>query len=179
MGATGFLAQFAGGTRGTAKYARVGFWGRGDYGLHRTDDPRIFKPPIRRKYPYFKQRSWSKPYICKSFSMAALEGSALRLAISYVPFEGAEVYYQLRRALESALPGAQIIGDGDVASEEQQKPENRKAQEIGLQVLTLNDGRTLLSLQKGKEADALQQDTFAELLRNAMDNLDWRLGAAA
>ena len=32
--------------------------------LHSTDDPRIFRPGLRRQYPYHKQRSWSPQYMC-------------------------------------------------------------------------------------------------------------------
>lgn len=34
--------------------------------LHSTDDPRIFRPGLRRQYPYHKQRSWSPQYMCNS-----------------------------------------------------------------------------------------------------------------
>merc|ERR1711862_528537 len=146
----------------------MGFWSRGDYGLHKTDDKRIFKNPILRKYPYHKQRWWSKPYICKNFSMAAPAGSAVRLAITYLPFEGAEVYYKLREALQAAMPGVEILGD---TKQEQSN--------VGLRVLRLNDGRTLLSLAKGNESEALQKDVFAKLLGDVGDQFDCRFGTTA
>ena len=32
--------------------------------LYTMDDPRIFRPGLRRQYPYHKQLQWSKPYMC-------------------------------------------------------------------------------------------------------------------
>merc|ERR1719469_1709425 len=107
-----------------------------------TDDPRIFRPPMARKYPYHKQRRWSKPYMCTEHMPLAPTGLALRLAISYIPWEGAEDYYRFRRALQEALPGAQILGDADPVLE---------ASNLALRVLRLNDGRELLSLKLGEK----------------------------
>eukprot|EP00434_Breviolum_minutum_P035212 symbB.v1.2.031162.t1/scaffold3586.1/size53639/4 len=95
-------------TRGP-KYVRKGIWARGDYGLYTTDDPRIFHPGLRRQYPYHKQRSWSPQYMCLRHSMAAPEGSGLKLAILYEKFLFAEVFYDLQRQLKLQLPGVQIL----------------------------------------------------------------------
>jgi len=161
-----FLPKLLGAVRGVHKHARdVGFMTRGEDGLHTTDDPRIYKVRAERKYPHYKQRRWSKPYLCTDFSYSAPRGSAVKLAIFYVPFEGAEVYYSLRRALEGALPGAQIMG---VTSGLEQKQ--------GLVVRRVCDGRILLSLDRGDDATVLQVDTFTKLVHRALDCFEWRYG---
>merc|ERR1719499_995777 len=111
------------------------------------DDPRIFRPPMARKYPYHKQRQWSKPYMCKEHGAPAPAGLAVRLAISYVPWDEQSPmesnYYWLRRALQEALPGAQILGDADHNLKDSHK--------VGLRVLRLNDGRELLRMKPGED----------------------------
>merc|ERR1712032_1512240 len=104
--------------------------------------------------------------MCKNFSLAAPAGSALRLAISYIPWEGAQTYYKLQHALEAVLPGAQIIGDADVNLDGQDN--------ASLRIVRLNDGRELLRLDKGAAAQILQPDAFEELVSAAMDNFNWR-----
>lgn len=161
-----FISTHLGGLRGVHKYARdVGFMTRGEDGLHTTDDPRIYKVRAERKYPHYKQRQWSKPYMCTDFSYSAPRGSAVKLAIFYVPFEGAEVYYSLRRALEGALPGAQIMG---VTSDLEPNK--------GLIVRRVCDGSVLLSLDRGDDATVLQVETFTKLVHRALDCFEWRYG---
>eukprot|EP00811_Abedinium_folium_P010993 NODE_20171_length_809_cov_9.162757.p1 GENE.NODE_20171_length_809_cov_9.162757~~NODE_20171_length_809_cov_9.162757.p1 ORF type:complete len:200 (-),score=35.59 NODE_20171_length_809_cov_9.162757:140-739(-) len=154
-----------GGIRGIKKYTRSNFLARGEDGLHTMNDPRIFKPGQPRKYPYHKIRRWSKPYMCTDFSNSAPHGAAVKLAISYVPYEGAEVYYKLRRALERALPGSQIIA-GPLQHEDG----------LSLEVTRVNDGRVLLALKPGRDADALKEDIFTELVDSALDAFTYRFG---
>mmetsp|Transcript_38460 Transcript_38460/g.80551 ORF Transcript_38460/g.80551 Transcript_38460/m.80551 type:complete len:159 (+) Transcript_38460:3-479(+) len=124
---------------------------------------------MRRKYPYFKQRQWSKPYMCTQFSQVAPVGHSMRLAVSYVPWEGAEVYYELRRTLEAALPGAQILGDANADLVEKE--------DAVLCVRRLNDSRELLRIHKGEKlSEAVTPETLERLTTAALDNFHWRYG---
>eukprot|EP00435_Cladocopium_sp_Y103_P068928 s857_g32.t1 len=127
-------------TRGP-KYARKGIWARGDFGLHSTDDPRIFRPGLRRQYPYHKQRSWSPQYMCLQHNSLAPVGHGVKLAILYGKFRFAEVFYEFQRQLKFHLPGAQILAE---AKSELDVPY--------LKVLRLNDGRTLWATQETDQA---------------------------
>lgn len=118
-------------TRGP-KYVRKGIWARGDFGLHSTDDPRIFRPGLRRQYPYHKQRNWSPQYMCLQHNSLAPAGHGVKLAIQYRKFLFAQAFYDFQRKLKFHLPGAQILAD---AQSYDQVPY--------LKVLRLNDGRTL------------------------------------
>merc|ERR1711957_976939 len=100
-------------------------------GNYTMDDPRIYKPGMRRKYPYHKERKHSQPYMCTQFMSSAPVGQAVKLAITYLGFANAAHYYKLRRALEAALPGAQIMGHTDANLENK----------TSLVVMRLNDGR--------------------------------------
>mmetsp|Transcript_41360 Transcript_41360/g.107046 ORF Transcript_41360/g.107046 Transcript_41360/m.107046 type:complete len:201 (-) Transcript_41360:175-777(-) len=165
------------GARGI-KYRRNGFWARGDHGTYTMDDPRIYRPGLERKYPHYKQRTWSKPYMCLEHNGAPRVGGQVRLAISYKPWEGAASYYALRRALEAALPGAQILGDANQDLEEASlQPGARGDRQAALIVMRLNDGRELLRLHAGAEREALEPETFQRLVAAAVDNFDWRYGA--
>eukprot|EP00747_Dinoflagellata_sp_TGD_P212725 gnl/TRDRNA2_/TRDRNA2_85782_c0_seq1.p1 gnl/TRDRNA2_/TRDRNA2_85782_c0~~gnl/TRDRNA2_/TRDRNA2_85782_c0_seq1.p1 ORF type:complete len:240 (+),score=48.76 gnl/TRDRNA2_/TRDRNA2_85782_c0_seq1:64-783(+) len=179
------------------KYARQGFWGRGEHGRYTMDDPRIFKPPPRRKYPYFKQRQWSKPYICTNFSQTVPGGSAAQLVITYVPWsepspdrqgerswKGAvDVYYTLRNALQAVLPSAQIQGEPEPDMFSSDPSDDEQA---ALRVIRVSDGRTLLRLGKDEVARRANSDEEIErlviekldgpsgLLASAMDCFEWR-----
>eukprot|EP00927_Polykrikos_kofoidii_P004843 TRINITY_DN11913_c0_g1_i1.p1 TRINITY_DN11913_c0_g1~~TRINITY_DN11913_c0_g1_i1.p1 ORF type:complete len:229 (-),score=36.38 TRINITY_DN11913_c0_g1_i1:189-875(-) len=150
------------GARGIHKYIRFGFWGRGDDGLHSTSDTRVYKPPPARKYPYYKQRKWSRPYICKQHSPPAPLGSAVKLAISYPGFEGAAEFYKFRNGLQNALPGAQIYCDTEMSTR-------------ALKVVRVNDGRELLRLERDEVAE-LGDNSVVRVAELALDNSDWRYG---
>eukprot|EP00931_Biecheleriopsis_adriatica_P057550 TRINITY_DN34153_c0_g1_i1.p1 TRINITY_DN34153_c0_g1~~TRINITY_DN34153_c0_g1_i1.p1 ORF type:complete len:207 (-),score=35.36 TRINITY_DN34153_c0_g1_i1:54-611(-) len=152
-----------GGIRGIAKYTRKGIWARGEDGQYTMNDPRIFKHSVERKYPYYKQRQWSKPYMCVRHNAAAPTGMAIKLAISYVPFELAQAYYDLRGRLEAVLPGAKILGDAT---------ENLK--ECKLRVIRLNDGRELFRLDNNQQLQDMTDEDFSRLVEDARDNISWR-----
>eukprot|EP00930_Biecheleria_cincta_P096769 TRINITY_DN88566_c0_g1_i1.p1 TRINITY_DN88566_c0_g1~~TRINITY_DN88566_c0_g1_i1.p1 ORF type:complete len:192 (-),score=25.00 TRINITY_DN88566_c0_g1_i1:38-613(-) len=152
--------------RGIAKYTRKGIWARGEDGQYTMDDPRIFRHGVERKYPYHKMRRWSKPYMCLRSSAAAPVGLAVKLAISYREFTGAAAYYELRRALEAAIPGAQILGN---AVDEDN---------AGLKVTRVNDDIELMRFEAGREQDALLGPEFSQLVQAALDNFDFRYGPA-
>mmetsp|Transcript_29080 Transcript_29080/g.52994 ORF Transcript_29080/g.52994 Transcript_29080/m.52994 type:complete len:207 (-) Transcript_29080:11-631(-) len=159
------LAAPLGSIRGIAKYARNGPWSRGKDGLHTTRDPRIFRHLLRRKYPFFKERKWSKPYIGKDFTAPTDFGSALQLAIYYRGWKDAKVYYQLRHLLQAMMPAAHIVGEVHEVAEGSPQ----------LRVMRLNDNRHLADFT----ADEVQQfegleDKFAMLVNRASDNLHWR-----
>jgi len=99
------------GSRGISKYKRVGLWTRGQDGLYDMSDPRIYKPGMRRKYPFHKQRQRSTPYYCKQYSPEAPVGNGIVLKIWYTGFEQADAYYKTRHLLQDLIPGAQIIPD--------------------------------------------------------------------
>ncbi|CAE8647739.1 unnamed protein product, partial [Polarella glacialis] len=119
-------------------------------------------------YPYHKERRWSKPYMCVRHNAVAPGGTAVRLSISYPLFDGAAAYYELRRALEAAIPGAQILGDA--VDQDQLK-------DVTLRVLRLNDGRELMKLKRGEElSQMLEPAEFGRLVESAVDNFNWRYG---
>mmetsp|Transcript_90588 Transcript_90588/g.290388 ORF Transcript_90588/g.290388 Transcript_90588/m.290388 type:complete len:228 (+) Transcript_90588:100-783(+) len=161
------------GARGIAKYKRVGIWARGSDGLYTMSDPRIFKPGMRRKYPYHKQRQWSKPYMCTEYMPAAPVGVAVKLAISYLGFANAAQYYKLRRLLQDALPGAQILGHADVDLS------TKDDEQAELLVMRLNDGRVLKRFHRGQDVDSLELEELEGLVGNALDNFRWRYGSDA
>ena len=70
--------------------------------------------------------------MCLQHSMAAPEGMAVQLAIVYRKFELAPALYELSRNLKQRLPGAQILAEAVVESEEK-----------WLRVVRLNDGQLL------------------------------------
>merc|ERR1712217_569262 len=116
------------------------------------------------------QREWSKPYMCTNFALTAPAGHAVRLAISYLPWDGAHIFYKLQHALEHAMPGAQIVGDADFELKSQER--------ASLRVLRLNDNRVLLHLGDGEADEALRPDIFEQLVNNALDNFSWRYGGS-
>eukprot|EP00933_Yihiella_yeosuensis_P007346 TRINITY_DN112330_c0_g1_i1.p1 TRINITY_DN112330_c0_g1~~TRINITY_DN112330_c0_g1_i1.p1 ORF type:complete len:220 (-),score=28.42 TRINITY_DN112330_c0_g1_i1:108-767(-) len=172
-----------GSTRGVAKYVRKGIWARGPDGQYTLDDPRIFKPGMNRKYPYHKERKFSKPYMCTRYSSAAPAGAAVKLAIEYPAWDGAADYYKLRRALEVALPGAQILGDAKTAGAVGED-------KVNIRILRVNDGLELFPdlyhRQLEREGEAEKPDEFSKLktedfsklvesvVNSAVDNFDWR-----
>ncbi|CAJ1396168.1 unnamed protein product [Effrenium voratum] len=119
------------GARGFAKYTRKGIWARGDYGLYTMDDPRIFRPPPPRQYPYHKQRKWSKPYYCVRNSAAGPMGTALKLVVLYRKFDMAPAFYEVQRLLHDHLPGAQILAEA---------VDPQTGDQCLLRILRLNDG---------------------------------------
>eukprot|EP00929_Paragymnodinium_shiwhaense_P009321 TRINITY_DN11344_c0_g1_i1.p2 TRINITY_DN11344_c0_g1~~TRINITY_DN11344_c0_g1_i1.p2 ORF type:complete len:206 (-),score=35.09 TRINITY_DN11344_c0_g1_i1:73-690(-) len=172
------------GVRFIQKFTRWGFWARGGKdGRHTMTDPRIFRPEMERKYPYHKMRRWSKPYMCLQHNAPAPLGAAVKLEIAYEPWTGSEAYMQLRRSLETALPGAQIVGNTDDAArgstddalrrKGDDKPQRRR---LALRVTRVSDGRGLLELTKGEEPQAFEAQVVEKLVHEALDNFDWRYG---
>jgi len=169
------------GARGIAKYARKGVWARGEDGEYTMDDLRIFTPGMRRKYPYHKVRVPSKPYMCARHSAPSPPGSAVKLAISYIPWSGADTFYRLKAALLDRLPGAQIIGNANPNLREMtmdpESPIPALRAGMALRVMRLNDRRVLLGLQgEGRAAEALAAPALDRLAAEAADNFDWRYG---
>lgn len=177
------------GSRSIGKYARAGFWQRGEDGMHTMDDPRVFKPNrLRRKYPYYKQHQISKPYMCTRHFPLAPAGSAVKLAISFPGFYeeptgdtnlsqnraqcaiSIDTYHRLREKLKEKLPGAQVFGHRKVKNDQYALPDPT------ISVLRLSDGQDMdqwpPQLSKISEGDL---EALAEgIVQKATDNFDWR-----
>eukprot|EP00403_Amphidinium_massartii_P001627 CAMPEP_0178378596 /NCGR_PEP_ID=MMETSP0689_2-20121128/4511_1 /TAXON_ID=160604 /ORGANISM="Amphidinium massartii, Strain CS-259" /LENGTH=211 /DNA_ID=CAMNT_0019998677 /DNA_START=44 /DNA_END=676 /DNA_ORIENTATION=- len=156
-------AALLGSVRGIAKYWRFGFWARGPKdGRYTTRDPRIFRHTLRRKYPFFKERRWSKPYIGKNFTLATPFGSAIQLVILQKQWEHAKAYYLLRNALQAALPAAKIARSEFEEATAALGLKNDALDGSPLQVIRATDGRHLMSFSA---ADVNDIEHFDKVLQ--------------